>query len=86
MSSSEEFLAHQLAPLEDDLDAFNEALIEYLLWYNIERPHQSLGMLSPLQYIVKSLPEEECQMYWNAYIILQFRGNTLHYRDAQGRF
>jgi transposase InsO family protein len=61
---SEEFLAHQLALLKDDLDAFNEALVEYLLWYNAERPHQSLGMLSPLQYIVKTLPKQECQMWW----------------------
>ena len=61
---SEEFVAHHLPLLREDLCAFNEKLIDYLLWYNAERPHQSLGMLSPLQYYVKSLPRRECQMWW----------------------
>ena len=66
---SEEFVAHHLPLLRDDLRAFNEKLIDYLLWYNTERPHQSLGMLSPLQYYVKSLPRRECQMWWTRTVI-----------------
>lgn len=61
---SEEFLTHHLALLRDDLAAFNEKLVEYLLWYNTERPHESLGLQSPLRYIVSQLSAEECQMYW----------------------
>jgi len=61
---SEDFIQFHLPLLRDDLSAFNDKLIDWLLWYNAERPHESLGMLSPLRYIVKSLSAEECQMCW----------------------
>jgi len=61
---SEDFIRHHRAALRDDLARFNESLIDWLLWYNTERPHQSLGMLSPLRYIVRDLTARECQMYW----------------------
>lgn len=61
---SEEFIQHHLPLLANDVAAFNEKLIDYLLWYNSERPHESLSLKSPLQCIVASLPEEECQMCW----------------------
>lgn len=61
---SEDFIRHNRAALRDDLSRFNELLIDWLLWYNTERPHQSLGMLSPLRYIVRDLTAHQCQMYW----------------------
>ncbi|MDO8593493.1 MAG: integrase core domain-containing protein, partial [bacterium] len=61
---SEDFIQHHLPLLRDDILQFNERMIDWLLWYNAERPHESLGMLSPLQYYVKTLPVEECQMWW----------------------
>lgn len=61
---SEDFLQHHLSLLRDDLHQFNEDLIGWLLWYNSERPHESLGMLSPLQYYVRTLSVQECQMWW----------------------
>jgi putative transposase len=61
---SEDFIQHHLPLLRDDILQFNETMIDWLIWYNTERPHESLGMLSPLQYYVKTLPVEECQMWW----------------------
>jgi transposase InsO family protein len=63
---SEDFIQHHRGALRDDLKRFNELLIDWLLWYNTERPHQSLGMLSPLRYIVRDLTAHQCQMYWTS--------------------
>ena len=61
---SEDFIQLNRMLLAIDVDVFNEKLVDWLLWYNMERPHQSLGMLSPLQFIVKGLSAKECQMWW----------------------
>lgn len=63
---SEDFIMERRTLLATDLDRFNDELVDWLLWYNTERPHQSLGMLSPLQYIVRNLTAEECQRYWTS--------------------
>ena len=60
----EGFIAWNRALLRDDIPTFNDKLITWLLWYNTERPHESLGMVSPLRYIVSTLSAEECQMWW----------------------
>jgi transposase InsO family protein len=60
----EDFIMWNRALLRDDVDAFNLKLIDWLLWYNTERPHESLGMRSPLEYIVSTLSASECQKYW----------------------
>ncbi len=60
----EEFLKYHRALLRDDVVVFNDALIDWLLWYNGERPHHSLSLLSPFQYIFNSLSVTECQMWW----------------------
>lgn len=61
---SEDFLVRNRILLRDDLSALNERLVDWLLWYNTERPHQSLGMVSPLRYIVSTLSARESQMCW----------------------
>ena len=61
---SEDFVMWNRALLRDDVDTFNLKLIDWLIWYNTVRPHESLGMLSPLQYIVSTLSASECQKYW----------------------
>ncbi len=61
---SEGFIQHHLPLLRDEVHRFNELLIDWLLWYNTERPHQSLGMLSPLRYYVRNLSAAECNMWW----------------------
>ena len=63
---SEDFIEMHRMLLRDDLAAFNGALVDWLLWYNTERPHQSLGMLSPLRYIVSTLSERESHMCWTS--------------------
>ena len=61
---SEEFLMYHRELLRDDVAAFNEALVDWLLWYNTERPHHSLGNVPPLRYALSILAEPECHMLW----------------------
>ena len=44
-------------------DVFNRKLIEWLLWYNGERPHWALDLKSPIQFLIEQNPEE-CNMWW----------------------
>lgn len=54
----EEFVDQHLSLLADNLDAFNRKFADWLIWYNIERPHWSLGLKSPMQFILEKFPEE----------------------------
>lgn len=63
---SDDFISQNRLLLATDLHGFNEKMIDWLLWYNSERPHQSLGMLSPLQFMCEGLLEEECQKWWTS--------------------
>ncbi len=38
----------------DELDGFNRKLMDYLIWYNTERPHRSIGKLPPLKYYLNN--------------------------------
>jgi putative transposase len=60
----EQFVNWNLLSLKGDINTFNKNLIDWLLWYNTKRPHESLGMVSPLRYIVSTLPTDECHMWW----------------------
>ncbi len=60
----EQHINWHLMSLRDDSDTFNRNLMDWLLWYDTKRPHESLGMVSPLKYIVSTLPIDECQMWW----------------------
>jgi len=48
----EEFIDNNLGIIEDKI-LFNQKLSEYLIWYNTKRPHKSLGLKSPLQYLIE---------------------------------
>lgn len=61
---SEDFIMPNRMLLKMNIDAFNEKLVDWLIWYNTKRPHESLGMVSPLRYIVSTLTVGECQKYW----------------------
>ena len=60
----EEFLCYNRALMRDNVRAFNERLIDWLLWYNGERPHHALGQVSPFRAMMRLLPAKECQMWW----------------------
>ncbi len=60
----EEFIRLHRNLLRDDVAEFNRQLIDWLIWYNTRRPHWSLGLLSPMQYICSKLTAEESQMLW----------------------
>jgi len=57
----EEFIDLHLNLLAEDIDKFNRKLMDYLVWYNTERPHKSLNNLTPVNYLLKYYPES--QMY-----------------------
>jgi transposase InsO family protein len=59
-SLSEEFIRYNRMLLAHNLDVFNQKLIDYMIYYNTERPHHSLGLLSPIEYIVGN----DCQGGW----------------------
>ena len=61
---SEAFICYHRHLLAYDTETFNKKLMEWLLWYNTRRPHWSLGLVSPLRYIVSQLPAKESQMCW----------------------
>jgi transposase InsO family protein len=60
----EEFANWHKETLAYDLVAFNKALMDWLLWYNTERPHEALHLLSPLQFFVSTLSDEKSHMWW----------------------
>lgn len=53
----DEFIDLHLNLLTEDIDKFNRKLMDYLLWYNTERPHKSLNNLTPIDYLLKYYPE-----------------------------
>jgi putative transposase len=63
---SEAFIRYHRLLLAHNLDLFNKKLMDWLLWYNTRRPHWSLGLVSPLRYIVSTLPEQESQKCWTS--------------------
>ena len=63
-SLSEEFLVYHRALMRDDLEIFNQKLVDYLLWYNTKRPHASIGYISPLRYYCNQLTDRDCHMLW----------------------
>ncbi len=54
------------ATLAHDIVRFNEGLMDWLVWYDTKRPHWSLGLVSPMQYLVSTLGAEESHMLWTS--------------------
>lgn len=47
----EEFVENNLDHI-DDINIFQKHLAEYLVFYNTERPHKTLGLISPINYLI----------------------------------
>ena len=47
-----------------DTDEFNRGLMDYLLWYNTEKPHRSLNKHPPLRYYVDNFTDTKSNMLW----------------------
>lgn len=56
-SLKEEFINPNLDLILIGLNEFNRELIKHLVWYNTERPHQSLDFMTPIDYLLKRYPE-----------------------------
>ena len=59
----EEFLDYHRRDLLLDLPTLNQKLLDYLVWYNAERPHWSLNNQSPLQFLSTN-NHPECKTWW----------------------
>ena len=61
----EQFADWHIAELEE-LDTFNRNLMEYLIWYNTEKPHRGIGNLAPLRYYLDNYfkPPQKSNMLW----------------------
>lgn len=58
----EEFIDWNLHLLQDP-SQFNKKLADWLVWYNTKRPHKSLKLQSPVQFLIQENPEES-RMRW----------------------
>jgi len=70
----EEFIEFHKDLLFHDIDAFNDKLLDYLIWFNEERPHYSLLLLSPMQVLEQ---HHLCNMCWRNTSPCFFLGFTL---------
>ena len=51
--------------LLDELPTFNCKLMEYLIWYNTDRPHRGIGKIPPMRYYLnKFIPPVQSNMLW----------------------
>ncbi len=50
----------------DEPDDFNRTLMEYLIWYNTEKPHRGIGNLPPLRYYLDNFitTPQKSNMLW----------------------
>lgn len=54
--------------LVEDLPLFNQYLLQYLLWYNTEKPHQAKNKLPPLKYFIARFVNNQklSKMLWTS--------------------
>lgn len=62
----QEQFANRYTDYLDEPKVFNQKLMEYLIWYNTEKPHRSIGNLPPLRYYLDNFfkTPEKSNMLW----------------------
>lgn len=55
----EEFINWNVDLALTDINLFNRKLVDYLIWYNTQRPHEGLNDQSPIDYLLKVSPESQ---------------------------
>jgi transposase InsO family protein len=62
----EEFVDYHLDDLGYDIGSFNYQLMDWLIWYNTERPHWTLRLKSPMNAMLEGLQLEvrQSNMLW----------------------
>ncbi len=54
----------------DEPDVFNRELMDYLIWYNTEKPHRGIGKLPPLRYYLNNfVTPQKSNMLWTLTVI-----------------
>jgi len=49
----------------DEPDIFNRKLMDYLIWYNTEKPHRGIGKIPPMRYYLDTYrPLDQSNMLW----------------------
>ena len=49
----------------DEPDDFNRKLMDYLIWYNTEKPHRGIGKVPPIRYYLDNFcPLDQSNMLW----------------------
>lgn len=55
----------------DKPDNFNRKLMDYLIWYNTEKPHRGIGKVPPMRYYLDNFcPLDQSNMLWTLTQIL----------------
>ena len=64
----EDFIDWNREIMVERINGFNTKLIEWLLWYNTERPHQTLRQIPPMEYIINNLISDvqNSKMIWTS--------------------
>ena len=60
----EEFSNWHRLTLAHDINSFNKKMMDWLIWYNTERPHWSLGLISPMEFIISKFDSRKSNMLW----------------------
>jgi len=60
----DEYINDNIYLLCDDINTFNDRLLNHLYWHNAVRPHFSLKQIPPLKYLINSEYSVQSNMLW----------------------